>query len=311
MKRAKNSAATGFAQRKDAPPIDLQELANRGGGDFYGHYVRLPGPGHSARDDSLSVSIGRNGRVILHSFAGDDDAKVRAYLKSLGVDVSGARATLPGARRFAAAVDIEAKRKAAAANRIWGESVPIAGTLASRYLESRAIASPWPLSLRFHSRCPDGKQRRPALIAACTSLDAPMQVEAIQRIFLCPLSGRKAAVQAPKKALGAHRGRGVVLGAVTDTLLVSEGIESGLSASAQFNNMPAIATLGAEFMSRLIIPTRVRHVVIAADEDEPGLRAAFSLAARLRGEGRIVCIRTPPTGFKDFNDLAMHRASPA
>ena len=44
-------------------------------------------------------------------------------------------------------------------------------------------------------------------------------------------------------------------------------------------------------------------VVIAADPDLPGHRAAVDAARRWRGEGRTVRIATPDAAGTDFNDL--------
>ncbi|MFN3462682.1 MAG: hypothetical protein ACK4X1_01275 [Terricaulis sp.] len=51
--------------------IDLRAFAHRAGGTRDGKNARIPGPGNSARDNCLSVSIGDNGRLIWNSFADD------------------------------------------------------------------------------------------------------------------------------------------------------------------------------------------------------------------------------------------------
>jgi len=43
-------------------------------------------------------------------------------------------------------------------------------------------------------------------------------------------------------------------------------------------------------------------IVIAADHDDAGLKAAEEAAARFEAEGRAVSITTPPTKGSDFND---------
>jgi DNA primase len=50
------------------------------------------------------------------------------------------------------------------------------------------------------------------------------------------------------------------------------------------------------------LPAAVREVVIAADNDEPGEKAARDAAQRFLAEGRCVKIARPSKG-KDFNDV--------
>lgn len=284
--------------------IDLKALAKRAGGEFNGHDALIPGPGHSKVDRSLSVSIGDNGKLIWCSFAGDGKDAVRAYLKELAVAGDGApaqgspRATPKRARRTGAGAHWAAA--------LWRESVAIDGTLGARYFESRAIAAPFPPSLKFHPECRDGPFRRPALIAARTTLATPDQVVSVQRTFLARDGSGKALVRETKKTLGACKGGGVVLGEIGAALLVAEGVETALSAAALFG-LPAVATLGVAHTRGLMVPVSVREIVIATDNDEAGRAAAEALAARLRREGRAVRIETPPPAFKDFNDLATGR----
>lgn len=282
--------------------IDLAALAKRAGGDFNGHDAIIPGPGHSKKDRSLSVSVGDNGNLIWFSFAGDSDAAVRAYLKGLGVAGEGAaaRGTPLAAAKRAQRTDTGAHWAAA----LWRQSVAIDGTLGARYLESRAIRGPFPPSLRFHPECRDGPFRRLALIAARTMLATPGEVASVQRTFLARDGSGKAGGDA-KKTLGGCRGGGVVLGEIGAVLLIAEGIETALSAAAIFG-LPAVATLGTAHTRALLLPECVQNVVIAADNDErgQGLDAANALAARLRKEGRFVRVESPPDAFKDFNDLA-------
>ncbi|MEQ1618879.1 MAG: toprim domain-containing protein [Terricaulis sp.] len=283
--------------------IDLAALAKRAGGSFNGKDALIPGPGHRACDRSLSLTIGRKGQLIAHSFAGDEMAAIAVYLKSLGVEISAARQSAESLRASERAGAAKASAGAHLAARLWRESILITDTLAARYLENRAVATPWPPALRFHPACPDGPFRRPALIAARTLLDRPDQVGSVQRTFLRRDGAGKAETANAKKMLGACKGGGVVLGEIGGVLLVAEGVETALSAAALFA-MPAVATLGAAHTRKLIVPESVREIVIAADNDETGRAAAEALAARLRKEGRSVRVESPPPALKDFNDAA-------
>lgn len=282
--------------------IDLAALAKRAGGDFNGHDALIPGPAHTARDRSLSISIGESGKLIWHSFAGDDAKVILPYLKSLGLDAAFSRGSTQAPRAMSSTTTAKAKFAADLARDIWAAAAPLANTPAARYLAGRAMLPPYPASLRYHPRCPDGSSEKPALIAARVMIDEPDQVISVARTFLRVDRADGAVTRGEKKILGGRRGGGVCLGRIDDRVVIAEGIETALSASAIFG-MPAIATLGAGSTRALILPARVRRVVIAADNDEPGLRAAHALAVRLSDEGRDVRIETPPPQFKDFNDL--------
>ena len=56
------------------------------GGDLYagGSRALVPGPGHGPADRSVSLLLSR-GRVVAHSFAGDDWRSVRAALVAHGL----------------------------------------------------------------------------------------------------------------------------------------------------------------------------------------------------------------------------------
>jgi putative DNA primase/helicase len=71
----------------------------------------------------------------------------------------------------------------------------------------------------------------------------------------------------------------------------------------QATSIPTWAALSAAGMQALVLPREVREVVIAADPDPVGIKAARLAAHRWHTEGRAVRIIKPPQGF-DFNDLA-------
>jgi phage/plasmid primase-like uncharacterized protein len=202
---------------------------------------------------------------------------------------------------------LDANAKALKARSIWRKARPVTSeNMGGRYLLARSIAPSWPASLRFAARVWNSESRcdLPALIAAVTPLASADDVRAIHRTWLCE-PGRKAELQAPKKALGAIAGCGVILGEIADEIVVAEGVESALSAGIALG-LPAIATLGASNMRRLIVPENVRRVLIAADRDASGVgeRAARDLGAKLIARGASVALAWPPMPFADWNDAA-------
>jgi len=59
----------------------LEEIARAVGGEISGGQVRAPGPGHSAKDRSLSIKLGADGDFIIHSFANDDTMTCKDYVR--------------------------------------------------------------------------------------------------------------------------------------------------------------------------------------------------------------------------------------
>jgi hypothetical protein len=63
--------------------IDISQLASRLGGESSGDQVYCPGPGHSPQDRSLAVKFRENGTFTVHSYAKDDWAACRDYVRSV------------------------------------------------------------------------------------------------------------------------------------------------------------------------------------------------------------------------------------
>jgi DNA primase len=88
-----------------------------------------------------------------------------------------------------------------------------------------------------------------------------------------------------------------------DELVLAEGIETALSV-LQATGKPVWACLSTSGLKAVILPPEVNTVIIAADGDEAGEKAAKEAARRFYLEGREVKIARPPAGM-DFNDLLM------
>lgn len=196
--------------------------------------------------------------------------------------------------------DLDEKRQQWAKD-CWKKTIPIAGTLAERYLlEHRKIHCPLPVSLRFAPslRYAEG-QYYPALVAAVQGPDRALT--AVQRIFLDPVTANKAPAPDPKKILGQAKGGAVRLANAGETLVLAEGIETALTI-LEATSLPVWATLGTSGLRGIVIPHTVRTVVLAVDNDQAGIEAARDATARLIKEGRTVKQVLPPENFKDFND---------
>lgn len=182
---------------------------------------------------------------------------------------------------------------------IWRSSAPMGG-LAETYLRARGLAGPFPPSLRFapalwHAA---SRQALPALIAAVQAPDR--RVTAIQRTYLRRDGLGKAEVAKAKLALGEFGAGAVRLAPTAPVLGLCEGVESALSAM-ELHRIGAWCTLGSARLSRVWLPPVVRRVVIFADADPVGRRAADAALREFCRQGREAEIRLPRIGA-DFND---------
>lgn len=188
-----------------------------------------------------------------------------------------------------------------AARRLFAASKPIRGTLAERYLKSRGIILPADVSvLRFHPRCfhrgPAGREIWPALIAAVTDLDRG--ITGVHRTWLDP-GGGKAPLDQPRRAMGHLAGNAVRFGVASDVMTAAEGIETALALKTVIPAMPVVAALSAAHLAALILPSALRRLYVARDNDEAGRFALERLRACSRAGDIDVRALAPRT--EDFN----------
>lgn len=273
------------------------------GGDLWagGRCANVPGPGHGARDRSVSLLLS-GGRVVVNCFAGDDWRAVLADLENRGlVDAEG---RLAGAGGVAAAPSAGRRERAAVAQRLWAEGRPLGRSLSARHLALRGVAAPAE-GLRHHPEVPAAVYtglgpRRPALLAA---IRAPVsgEVTGVEVTYLAP-NGDRARLRLPRKTVGlCPAGAAVRLAPAAPRLLVGEGVFTCLSASARFG-LPAWALLSTRNLRRWRPPPGVGFVLIAADRGADGVDSARMLAVVLRNLGLAVALRWPPAPFGDWNE---------
>lgn len=260
----------------------------------------------SHEDGSPSLSIRESGlKTLFHCMAGCDQSAVMAALKDRGLwggkDFGGPRP--PVAQRADSVSELERIDRA---REIWRNARSAPGTVVETYLRTRAIDLPIPPTLRFIEDAyhVEAGEALPALLAA-VSVWPSQQVTAVQRIFLRRDGTGKADVTPAKKSLGPIRNGAVRLAKVGDRLGLAEGIEDALSAMQLDPSLPCWATLGTANLAHVVLPALplAAEIVIIADNDPPGLKAAKEAAKRFVTEGRTVRIATPPAGTKDFNEM--------
>ena len=266
-------------------------------------------PAHEDRSPSLSISAGKDGKVLVRCHAGCNQRDVIAALAVRGLwDASGKNAgrfARSRRNRIADEPDPDAMARTEAALMIWRSSLPINGSPVETYLRSRGLFLAAPLSLRFHPalKHPSGSTWH-TMVALVVNGEtgSPM---AIHRTFIARDGRGKAPVDTAKMMLGPCR-RGVVrLGEPSDVLMVGEGIETCLAAMQATGN-PAWAALSTSGLRSLDLPYNAGNVIVLADGDAPGEAAAQECAKRCQREGRRVRIARPPNGM-DFNDLLVSR----
>ena len=169
---------------------------------------------------------------------------------------------------------------------LWNTADEIALLARVPYLKGRGIGcsgNSKEADVRLHGAVPDGHIGRPALIFACREQPGHKR-RAIQQIFLNEDLSAKASIKVPKRALGAFGGSAIWLGSETDTLVIAEGPEDGLSLREA--GCPFVAcAITAGNMANLTIPAGVERVILFQDNDEAGEEAAQRAAARYAPRG--------------------------
>lgn len=279
----------------------LGVLDGLSGPDAGGNYRRVcPACGNRADNPSLSVKR-EGGRLLFKCFRDCTPQVIEAAIKARQAGGVAARQNTP----------IKVSRRAlskdamfAYAMRIWLEAMSAVGTPVERYLRSRAINF-IPLTIKYHPglKHPTGGYF-PAMIAIV--VDSNGHPIGVHRTFLTS-TGRKASVEPVKMSLGGVSGGAVRLLTpkspfVPAKLAIAEGLETGLSVMQMNRGLSVWAALSTSGLCNVALPAAVKEVIVCADGDAAGDKAARTLKRRLEYERRAVRIARAPRG-KDFNDL--------
>ena len=259
-------------------------------------------PAHNDQKPSLSIHSTVDGKALIRCHAGCDQDQVIAVLRARGLwTTNSVQRFVRHAPRVRATHhhDRDDARRTEAALAIWQRTALAGGTPVEAYLAARGWHGASPATLRFHAELkhPSGGVW-PSMVSlvTCGPNDTPL---AVHRTFLARRGAAKAPVEPAKMMLGPCRGGAVRLAAPTDVLMIGEGIETCLAAM-WVTGYPAWAALSVPGLKTLALPDDVRHVIVLADGDAPGERAACECAWRWIREGRRVRIARPPQGL-DFN----------
>jgi hypothetical protein len=271
----------------------LSAAAHLLGGEVGAGQIICPGPGHSPRDRSLVVSFDPSAPdgFVVHSFAGDDFRSCKDHVRRrLGLPNGEFRAIKPAAppaRRWPTESNTDTARW------LWGQRMPIAGTIAESYLRKErrygGLIQPTLGFLPANKKYPAAliaaygivTEREPGLIAIADHAvlgvhliklkpdgsdrfrDDPKCKITVGKSFVAPI------VAAPPNDL-----LGMVLAeGVEDAVNAHEASGLGAWAAGSATRLPALACL---------IPSYIESVTILVDDDDAGRINAHKLMCRLR-----------------------------
>lgn len=275
---------------------DAERIVRQLGGKWHGDYAMCRCPSHADSTASLTVRVGERA-VLFRCHAGCSNTDILAALRTGHFTPPPNHD--PGQRREGGA-DLNK-----IALSVWRFAAPIDGTLAERYLRSRAI-TPAGIKARFDPKCQfgsgDAKAFAPALIVP---IEEDAGVVAIHRTFLRPDGLGKAEIEEPKRMLG-NPGTGAVRwgGTPLDGVLrLAEGVEDAASVMNMLEPGTFVwPVLGIERYQGIAIPESVKSIVIYSQHGAEAVRAIRRATPRLTANGRRLLVKKPPHAG-DWNDL--------
>jgi hypothetical protein len=130
------------------------------------------------------------------------------------------------------------------------------------------------------------------------------RLTAVHRIFLDPATDRhRMKLMLGRPGQGAWQGGGQV----SDVLALAEGFETA-RAFTILNGVPCWASLGARRLDQVLLPQSLTSLILAADNDPEGERAAQRATLRYDRPG-LTIMRTAPQGMKDWAQVLETRRS--
>ena len=302
--------------------LDARQIARGLRGEVIGRdQVLAPSPGHSAKDRSLSVKIAPShpDGLVVHSFTNPDWRACRDYVfDALGIERSRRRYSepkhrTPDVRLRAVEADRQPREPDDNALRLWHEAKSPRGSLVERYLRSRGLVLPDAPDLRFHPRCPFGRnqfgngQWHSCMVGLYRDI-ITNEPKAIHRTALTA-DGRKIG----RMTLGPREGCAIKLTPdedVGDGLTVGEGIETTLG-GIMLGFRPAWALGDAGAIAKFPVLSGIESLIILTDNDVSGKgqASATECSTRWRAAGREVFRVLPDSLGEDMANCVRGRAA--
>lgn len=279
------------------------EITRALGGRWHGRYGMACCPCHDDRTPSLKIKDDESkcDGVDVVCFAGCDWRDVKADLVRQGLLPGFA----PAAPRRAPPPD-DTEERVAAALKIWKASKPLLPATSSK-------AEPIPtLGWRYFT------ERRQLPIGLLDELDHALRwregIGAVVALMSDPVTGEATGVHRTfVNSDGTKRDRrmlgkqGVIrLAAPTKRLGITEGVEDALAVRLS-GFSPVWAATSAGAVERFPLIPGVETLVVFADRDEVGQRAAEQAVERYRSAGRYAVLRLPSSGCKDWAEWFSER----
>ena len=251
-------------------------------------------PAHDDKNPSLSIKETSDGVLLLKCFAGCSFEEIIEAAGLKGDTLNGSQHAQNAYTRADAANDLS--KRISMAKNIWQATVPLAGSLAQSYLNSRDIDC-WSDDIRFHPSLyySQIKSETPAMVCA---IRRDRQFVGVHRTFLSQ-TGEKL----NKMMLGDCKGGAVNLGGSGELLIISEGVENGLAVRqmSSLGQGTFLAAMSATNLGSFKLPPQPATLIIAADDDQTGMLEALKLGERAAGLGWKASTLLPPVPG-DWND---------
>jgi len=309
----------------------LQSWTHALGGIVSGPNVVCPGPGHSSRDRSLSVTpsgASPNG-FLVNSFAGDDPIVCLDYVRAkLGMAAFEPQRAAPApfpkpghealtttgvAPQRAPQKDDEAKGKRDFALRMWDQAADPRGTLVETYLKSRRLELPDGAAneaIRFLASCPFRAERFPAMVCLVRNIETN-EPQGVHRTALAPDGAAiKRNGKTFRMSLGLLLGGAVKIDPdedVTQGICIGEGVETCLSGRL-IGYRPVWSVLTTSGVAGFPLLPGIDGLTIFGERDAKGAseRAIRACAERWLAAGKEV-LTAWPMGGNDLNDELRRR----
>ena len=284
-------------------------IARQLGGTRRGHNWRCLCPLECGY--TLSLSDGEDGKLLAFCYGGCEFDRLMSALVEYGLLDDCDDVDDPQVSRGVSVCQSDPNRIAHAreiyANGIQDERITV-------YLRKRNINLTSPI-LRFSERAPHRLRALfPAMLAPVVNVFG--EQTGVHMTYLRPDGGGKVdlAKEYQRECRGVIRGGAIRLAEYDPDaeLIIGEGIESTLSAMQIFD-LPGWSAVFAGGLKTIELPSIIRRIIIAADNDARGAGQRNALAAydRWTAEGRTVRLKAPPVVGSDFNDLLSYaRACP-
>ena len=261
------------------------------------HRITCGQCGRSPKDRTFGVTVDVNGSTVGHCFRCE-------YVETYRPDR--ASTYRPGKAIHRPVVPLKRESLDKDGIDLFNACKGLGGTIGEEYLLARGCAVP-PADghLRFHPalKHPASNYIGPALVGLVTHAVTRVPMT-LHRTWI-RADGRKAECDAPRMLLGGHEKKHGVIrlwpdDAVSIGLAVAEGVETSLSLARSY--CPVWSCIDAGNLAVLPVLNGIETLVIGADHDEAGMKAATDCADRWSAAGVDVRVIAPDAESADWND---------